>query len=143
MHMPIDLHDGYLHGIVVYGEKMLVLFCTTVNGKDCTVTIPGLVRLRANNFNEGNIIFELNFHRGSACPSDLVGKLRGYDLKDAERLSADLRNIGERNWTLLELTSSYGCDLLALFDGAPEAVQYDAGGAAMGGQSTNFGRVTD
>lgn len=126
--MSIDLHDGYLNGIVVRSENTLVLYCKTADGKSCNVTIPGLVRLRANNFNEGNIIFELNFHRGSGCPEDLIKKLRGYDdITNAETLSADMRNVEERNWTLLELTSSYGCDLLALFDCSAEAVKYEVG----------------
>lgn len=124
--MSIDLHDGYLNGIVVRAENTLVLHCKTADGKTGTLTIPGLVRLRADNFNEGNIIFELSFHRGRECPEDLVKKLKGYDeIRDAETLSRDMKNIEERNWTLLELTSSYGCDLLALFDCSAEAVKYE------------------
>lgn len=124
--MPLDLHDGYLNGLVVRAENTLVLHCKTADGKTCTVTIPGLVRLRANNFNEGNIIFELNFFQGGQCPDNLVRELKGYDeTRDAEALIADMKNIGECNWTLLELTSSYGCDLLALFDRPAAGVKYE------------------
>lgn len=126
--MSINLHDGYLNGIVVRAEETLVLYCKTADGKTCTVTIPGLMRLRADNFNEGNIIFELNFYQGLDCPKDLVKKLKGYDgIRDAETFSGDMNSIEEHNWTLLELTSSYGCDLLALFDRPPEAVKYEFG----------------
>lgn len=110
-----DLHDGYLTGIKIEGNSTLTLFCKTVEGVSCNLAIPSLVKLRVNNFFEGNIIFEINLYKGVTCPARLVKSLYGYDDSQASQyLSHHIRDIHEKNWILIELISSYGCELLAL-----------------------------
>jgi len=82
-----------------------------------------LHRLKADNFSEGNIIFEINVYAGHECPAELIQKLQGYTKeKAADLLSGDLMKITAHNWTLVELTSSYGCELLALSEAEAESV---------------------
>ncbi|MBA3353104.1 MAG: hypothetical protein H0U23_11925 [Blastocatellia bacterium] len=124
--MFVDLHDGYLNGLLIEAETTLILHCKTEDGRACTFTMPGMVRLRANNFREGNIIFELNIYQGPECPIELVKQLKEYEeARTDEMLSKDMEIIVQGNWTLVELTSSYGCDLLALFDCPAAAARYD------------------
>lgn len=110
-----DLHDGYLEGILVSKDKNLILSCRDVTSREWLITVPKLHRLKADNFSEGNIIFEITLYVGDNCPHILIRKLQGYrEEKAAESLSNDLEKISKGNWTLVEITSSYGCELLAL-----------------------------
>lgn len=118
-----DLHDGYLEGILVSKDKTLMLSCRDAMSREWLITVPKLHRLKADNFSEGNIIFEINLYVGDNCPHVLIQKLQGYrEEMAAESLSKDLEKISKGNWTLVEITSSYGCELLALSEAEPNFV---------------------
>lgn len=112
-----DLHDGTLTGIVVQNGHTLELHCFTVDHQRYTLRLPSLVRLRVDNFLQGNIIFELSVHASGFAP-ELVKKVFGEDGPgEPPWLADELNRLSNGTWTLLELTSSYGCDLLALSEG--------------------------
>jgi hypothetical protein len=122
-----DLHDGFLDGIYVSTDKKLILNCRDVTNRPWVITVPRIRRLKADNFSEGNIIFEVNIYSGQDCPVNLIRKLQGYLNEGSESLLAgDLKIIAENNWTLVEVTSSYGCELLALSEAGPESVVAEA-----------------
>src|SRR5258708_39139478 len=112
--MEPDLHDGTLTGIVLSAPNTVSLYCTDVDKRQFMLRLASLVRLRANDFLEGNVIFEVRVHTHSFSP-ELVRRVHGND-DDAipEWLPAMLLKLSAGTWTLLEVTSSYGCDLLAL-----------------------------
>lgn len=110
-----DFHDGFLDAIILAHDRQLILKLRSVAGSHWTVVIPKLIRLRADGFAEGNIIFEINVYSGRNCPEQLVRKVYGYnEERSAMLLSKNLETIASENWTLFELSASYGCELLAL-----------------------------
>jgi hypothetical protein len=118
-----DFHDGLLEGVTLSPEKTLCLQLRAVSGERWAIYAPNLRRLKADNFCEGNIIFEFNVYSGRDCPEALIKKLQGYSGENAShRLAGDLRQIADENWTLLEITSSYGCELLALSEANPDSL---------------------
>jgi len=75
-----DLHGGLLLGIVLSPDREdLTLFCRTADGTDLRLTFPGLVRLRVDNFLEGNIIFEVSIRAGDRCPPAALKRVWDYD----------------------------------------------------------------
>jgi len=118
-----DLHDGRLLAMEVRGNSLL-LRCTAVDGQEYAVTVGDLVRLRADNFLQGNIIFELLIFAGSNCPEDLVRSV--YQLRtDDKWIGVAMEEIRRERWTLLQLESSYGCSLVALSKGAVDVRPVD------------------
>jgi hypothetical protein len=111
-----DLHDGLLVGLVLSPPKSLTLVCKTVDGTDCNVVVTKIEHLRADNFLQGNIIFEICIYEGRNCSLDALKKL--YAVKEDQQLDRFLPDamakIIRERWSLLELGSSYGCELLAL-----------------------------
>ena len=108
------LHDGRLRGIELTDDSGLLIKCSTEDGIAVRIVGDGLVALMATDFKEGNIIFEVRF---SAADSDsevalarLFGGHAGGIQKGNRVLSA--------NGRLLEVASSYGCELVALFSGS-------------------------
>ncbi|MCX6972329.1 MAG: hypothetical protein NTV93_19570 [Verrucomicrobia bacterium] len=117
-----DLHDGYLIGIILSGNKTLALHCRDVKNRTYEICIPKIQSLKADNFLEGNIIFEINLYSGSECSPELVAKVKSYNNEASTFLQRDLELIASQKWTLIELVSSYGCDLLALSQAGVEEI---------------------
>jgi hypothetical protein len=112
-----DLHDGTLTGIVLNDLKGVTVYCADVDGRQYVLRLAGLVRLCADHFLEGNIIFEVKVHT-QKFSSELIRRVYGEDDNSApEWLPGVMLNLSHGTWTLLEVTSSYGCHLLALAQG--------------------------
>ncbi len=114
--MDPDFHDGLLLGIILSPDREeLTLLCRRVDGKDFSVVVPQLVKLRADNFFEGNIIYDISIHEGSECPADAVLKIFNYNDDESQKYLGDrVKELVQGKWTLLTLTASYGCELLAM-----------------------------
>jgi hypothetical protein len=112
-----DLHDGFLRGIVLSEPETVELLCSDVKGHLYTLRLAGLVALRADNFLQGNVIFEVNEYRAE-FPRGLIKRVYGEDAEsEPDWLSLRVQELSENSWTLLEVTTSYGCELLALARG--------------------------
>ena len=109
-----DFHDGLLTGIRVVDGSRLELSCATIDGEPYLLSFSGLESLRADNFLKGNIIFEVEVF-DSELPPDLVKKAFGIDGDEqAAWLEAKLAEMKKGGWTLVEVSSSWGCELVAL-----------------------------
>ncbi|HEY6418986.1 MAG TPA: hypothetical protein VIX59_08285 [Candidatus Binataceae bacterium] len=111
-----EFHDGLLLGIVLSPDGGdLTLLCRRVDGRDFSLALPRLVRLRADNFLEGNIIFGISIYEGDSCPPEDVRWVWDYNDEHAQQyLPKHMKDITDERWTLLKVTTSYGCELVAL-----------------------------
>lgn len=119
-----SLHDGTLDGLRVTPEGSdLILACRDVEGRSWRITIPAIDRLRATEFWAGNIIFGLFAYVGEGIPEKLVQALLQPSRVSPEVQVRRYREgmIGNQ-WTLIELTCSYGCELWAASKAGPEAI---------------------
>jgi hypothetical protein len=111
-----EIHDGYLGGVDISDEKELKLTMKTVVGDSFRLTVKGLVALKADNFRQGNIIEGIYFFTADTCPEDYL--CLAYDFVsniDREKyLPIELKKLTPYPWTLIEVSSSYGCDLYAV-----------------------------
>lgn len=111
-----EIHDGYLDGIDVLDKKELKLTLKTVRGDSFRLTIKGLLALKADNFRQGNIVEGIYFFTADTCPDDYL--CQAYDFvssKEREKyLPIELKKLAPYPWTLIEVSSSYGCDLYAV-----------------------------
>lgn len=111
-----DFHDGHLTGIIV-GDGSADLLCSTVHGDKYTWHLFGVQRLRADNFRQGNIIFEIILHQKD-FPSNLVKTAFGYDREDEPAwLAAEILKLRDERGMVLEVGSSYGCHVVVVFYG--------------------------
>jgi hypothetical protein len=110
------LHDGLLYGIVTHPDKdELTLLCRDVEGTEFRIVVPEIVRLTVYEFMEGNIILDVSIHEGDNCPRESIRKAYGYDLTTGlEYLEMRMKEVRDGRWTLLEIDTSYGCELFAV-----------------------------
>jgi hypothetical protein len=110
-----DFHDGLLTGIRV-ADGRADIYCSTVAGQEYIWQLSGVRGLFASSFREGNIIFEVTLHEGE-LPVNLVKRAFGSeDAGEPPWVSAELARPKHRQGILIEITSSYGCELVALFE---------------------------
>lgn len=113
-----NLHDGLLVGLHLASNNSLCLICRGTDQAEWRVTIPKIVRLRADNFRQGNIIFGIRVLSAATCSEETMRRLEEYSAADdATGPTVALENARKNRWSMLELGSSYGCELLALFEG--------------------------
>ena len=119
-----DFHDGCLKGMMLEANDQLSLHCEGVDGTKSQILIPGISILRANNFREGNIIFGFRIYTGDQYRRDLIGSKDDSGLPIDDDIDRSMSKIAEHRWSLFQLVSSYGCELLVLFDGKREDVKF-------------------
>ena len=110
-----NLHDAMLHGIVVTERDELWLLCRTEQGTRYQLDVPRVRYLRAENFRQGNIIFDVKLVSGPGVDRSTLEWLLYHD-RPADQASVNaLANDVERgDCTLVEVTTSYGCCLVAV-----------------------------
>lgn len=122
-----NFHDGYLKGILLEANDQLSLHCESFDGMKAQILIPGVSILHADNFRQGNIIFGFRIYTGEQYRREMIEKASepvGQIHKDIDR---EMSKIDEHECSLFELLSSYGCELLVLFNGKREDVKFIAG----------------
>jgi hypothetical protein len=129
-----NLHDGSLVGIVLAPNSDLSLYCRAVDAKIYKMIVPAIEQMRADNFLQGNIIFDICVYEQQSCPRNAVEDLYCYSNEAREHryarhesigsafISSLLEKIERENWTLVMLGSSYGCELIALSRQPAEAI---------------------
>ena len=112
-----DLHDGLLRGISVSKDKQADLMVCDINAKEYLISLRNVKRLRAKDFCEGNILFDLTFFGLKNCPQNLLEQLYDLNIKAPDSTFIDrLKNTEELSgYRVLDVSSSYGCSLIALF----------------------------
>lgn len=113
MTLQPDLHDGFLVSIALQGSDTAVVGCRTVTNQSVTLVLTGLERFRADNFLEGNIILEARVLTGDAIPMRLLARVM-MEPDGAESVARMHEKAKKEEWSLLEIESSYGCDVVAL-----------------------------
>jgi hypothetical protein len=112
-----NFHDEKLTGLRMIGAEAHLFLTTEL--AEFRLIVPKVVTLRATCFWEGNIVFDISIYQEPS--RDLVKEL--YEWSDAEPhnyLAMTLERIKKEKLQMFELTSSYGCEMLALFSGEIE-----------------------
>lgn len=112
--MDPDFHDGQISSVEIK-NGCLKMTCSTLHGVEYEVQLPGVTDLQVKNFREGNIIFEILLFTGNQCPIPLLEQvLDNTTVPHNNHFEKEFERITKNNELLLALTSSYGCELLAL-----------------------------
>lgn len=82
--------------------------------------LSGLEALKVDNFLQGNIILEIELFNGN-FPIELVKRAFSFSAEENPPwLRQKITQMTDEGWTLLELSSSYGCELAAIAKGKLE-----------------------
>jgi hypothetical protein len=123
------IHDARLRGIVIDNDKTVLLRIDSAwEQHRWILKIPRVVELKADNFRETNIIFELGIVWKTAIDDQLLATLmepKDRRHADMARAKADILD-GKRS--LLFITTSYGCELVLLSESEPTSYLVDTEG---------------
>ena len=103
-------HDGFVEGFLIR-ESQVIIFLRTLEKEAFALVADDVVRMRADNFREGNIILDLIVRQG---PELILGDLDIYGFAAGplgEKQSSDaLERLRTENRVALEINPSYGCE---------------------------------
>jgi hypothetical protein len=109
-----NLHDGSLERLSIRGEDFEI-DCTDAAGRKIDIRLFSVRHLKADNFRLGNIIFSVEVFTGKDCSDEILRQAAGLDPDEAgEWVIEELARIAEAGWTGVRITSSYGCELVAI-----------------------------
>jgi hypothetical protein len=105
-----------MDGIFI-SDASAYLFLRTVDKQPYTLQLEGVEALRADNFRQGNIIFELNVSTVDQLDESFVFQLYEYSVQRKESFVLEEWRASALHKGLsgFEMTSSYGCMLSAMF----------------------------
>ena len=118
-------HDGLLCGLSV-AETTATLALVEVDGRRWTVELTGVSYLKADDFRQGNVVLDLAVVTGEPPPRAWLEQLLpaphpevAAAYHDAHRAHLDELEAGiaAGALTLVVLSPSYGCELLAICEG--------------------------
>lgn len=113
------MHDGELEGVVVQ-QADVKLYLKPLDQEAVTLVLPNLIALKADDFRQGNIVFEGIIYQGQASPREVLAYAYDYELPEEEvHLQAAMERVRSEKLYSIELTSSYGCELCAVFKEFP------------------------
>lgn len=117
-----SFHDGLLCGLSV-AETTATLSLVEADGRRWSVGLTGVRYLKADDFRQGNIVLDLELITGGPLPRAWLEKLLPAPhpevaavYRDAHRAHLDELEAGiaAGALTLVVLSPSYGCELLAI-----------------------------
>jgi hypothetical protein len=109
-----NLHDGLLLGILT-SDKIVDLIVADIEKRKYQIKLHDIVILYATQFKEGNSILDVTIARGSEVRADDLSLLHSSDLApNAQYMEKLLERIGKELLFVLQVSPSYGCELLAI-----------------------------
>jgi hypothetical protein len=118
-----NLHDGFVDGINLVGEKAAAVLLRDVHGQTFSMQLAGAEALVCDNFQMGNIILDVQITSGVAPNRDTLGSLfvsphpsaaKEFHDQHAQFLERHVAEVKERALVLVSIVPSYGCKLIAL-----------------------------
>ena len=110
-----DLHDGTITGLRLIEPTSLRVDVSDWRGNRYAITLTGLQRLKCLDFREGNIILDVDVYRGVLPPESALREvLNRRNNETSEHMKNLSRSIEVGDMTLLNITPSYGCEVIAI-----------------------------
>jgi hypothetical protein len=112
-----NLHDGFVDGVLV--EKgSAKIFVRTVGREKFTILLSGVETLILNDFRQGNIILSLDWLDATKISDESICDYHHSKPGDADPdalRSKFVHSIEGQQLRALEISPSYGADLVAIF----------------------------
>jgi hypothetical protein len=111
------VHDAKLMGLILKENDSATLYIKDEAGNRHDIELRGVIRLKADDFKEGNVILYLAVLNGPEFEISMLADLFGVEL-EKEKLKPYFQDTADklksRHLSLVSLVPSYGCKLLAL-----------------------------
>src|SRR5947209_18552341 len=111
-----QFHDGFFEGLWIPQKGTAKIYLGTITGERATVVLNGVVMLKATDFREGNISFDVTIRTAEEITLMDIAEL--YDLQQDRQPAAWedqlLEKARKQGFQLFQISASYGGSCLAL-----------------------------
>jgi len=108
-------HDGFVDGLLI-GKESVTIFLSTSAKASYVLIADDVLRMRVDNFREGNIIYDVLTREGEELTVHDIESL--YGMQSEATGEVNVRRVLERvvseRRIVLEINPSYGCQCLML-----------------------------
>ena len=114
-----SFHDGFFDGVWIAGEKRVEIFLRTAEKRRYVMVLYGVEALHISNVREGNIVLNLEFVGADQLTEADMEEL--YELSEVEKdeqIARLLVSARQSQLTLLQMSSSFGAECVALIEKA-------------------------
>lgn len=105
-----QFHDGLLDGLLLEGDSAYI-FLSTEQKDPFVLQAHGVTSLMADQFRQGNIIYEVLLRSSDEISQEDVTSLFGF--KNDEQAFLHLEKVRGQQLCLIEINCSYGASVLA------------------------------
>jgi hypothetical protein len=114
MNSAPNFHDGYVDGVLVEKETARI-FVRTVGGEKFTIELSGVKSLVLDDFRPGSIILDVEWLDDAKKISDHAVSRYYYRPANSTLRAEFIRSIEGQHLRALEISPSYGAELVAIF----------------------------
>jgi hypothetical protein len=111
--MQPDFHDGLLLGFNLRKNKTVELILADVQGNEFTITLTDVLKIKADEFRESNIVFDIGLFAIKECSTEILEKLYNLETKSFVQKIKSIKE--NEHYQVIVITPSFGCSLIALF----------------------------
>lgn len=111
-----NFHDGFVDGLILFKSKVHI-FLRTISGGKYTLILYEMEALRANDIREGNIILDVDFFESNQLDVSFIFEVYQYSDEHKKKFVVEdwIRAASQKRLKGIEISTSYGCTLLAIF----------------------------
>jgi hypothetical protein len=123
----VGFHDGHLKGQRINSDGSLLLWCSDIRSSKYSILVPKIEWLRIDGFTGANIINAILLYEARHCPIDLFTQVRFLDLDVYKSvLQTKFEEFKSTTMIFLEIATSDGCSVLAIFKGPVNTIQINS-----------------
>jgi hypothetical protein len=109
-----NVHDAQVMGIILEKNGRAVLALEGVDGCGMCLVMDGVVRLKADDFRQGNTLLSLSVSEGASLDVGDVAEAYGVSQTDQDFLPQAMVKLASEGFIVVRMNPSYGCSMVCI-----------------------------
>jgi len=109
-----NVHDAQVMGIILEKNGRAVLALEGADGRGMCLVMDGVVRLKANDFRQGNTLLSLSVSEGASLDVGDVAEAYGVSRTDQDFLPQAMVKLASEGFIVVRMSPSYGCSMVCI-----------------------------
>ncbi|MDF4004130.1 hypothetical protein P3W33_12070 [Luteibacter sp. PPL552] len=109
-----NIRDAHVMGIVLDKKDRALLPLEDVDGRALCIVMDGVVRLKADNFNQGNTLLSVSVSVGPSLNIGDVAEAYGVSTANQDFLPQAMERLASEGFTVVRMSPSNGCSMVRI-----------------------------
>ena len=109
-----NVHDAQVMGIIVDKKERAIVPLEGADGRTLCLIMDGVVRLKADDFRQGNTLLSLSVSVGASLDVSDVAEAYGVNHANQDFLPQAMTRLVNEGSMVVRLSPSYGCSMVCI-----------------------------